>query len=96
MNNSETQKWVKEAWKNSKKQVDEKMELIFLLEEIGEMAKIIRCMSETHKNKKLKNDLEKEMGDVLLALITIANRYGIDLEVAFEKTKLSIEKGYLR
>ena len=38
------QNWTREAWKESNKTVDEKMELIFLMEEIGEMAEAIRKM----------------------------------------------------
>ena len=89
------QNWTREAWKESNKTVDEKMELIFLMEEIGEMAEAIRKMQGKKKNKKIKVDLEKEMGDILLSIVSLANRYNIDLEKAFSKTMKSIEKRYL-
>lgn len=89
------QEWTKEAWKKSNKKVDEKMELIFLMEEMGEMAEAIRKLAGKKENKKVKVDLEKEMGDILLSIVTLANRYGIDLEKAFSKTMKSIEDRYL-
>ena len=89
------QDWTREAWKQSNKEVDEKMELIFLMEEMGEMAEAIRKISGKKENKDMEADLEKEMGDILLSIVTLANRYDIDLEKAFSKTMDSIEKRYL-
>lgn len=91
----EIQNWTKQAWKESNKKVDKKIELLFLMEEIGEMAEAIRKLAGKKRNKKIKTDLEKEMGDILLCLTTLANRYNIDLEKAFSKTMKSVEKRYL-
>jgi len=90
------QKWVKNAWKKSTKRIDEKDELLFLIEEIGEMAEALRKLSGNKKNKQMKVDLEKEMGDILLSLFTLAIRHDIDLENAFEKTKKSVIKRYMK
>ena len=84
------QNWTKEAWSKSNKTVDEKQELLFLLEEIGEMAEAVRKINGKKENKKIKVDLEKEMGDILLSIISLANRYKINLEKAFLKTMKSI------
>lgn len=89
------QNWTVEAWKKSNKSVDEKQELLFLIEEIGEMAEAVRKIQGKKKNKKFRADLEKEFGDTLLSIITLANRYGVDLEKAFKKTMNSVEKRYL-
>ena len=90
------QKWTKEAWKKSpKKDISEKDELLFLMEEIGEMAEAIRKINGKKENKKMRADLEKEFGDVLLSIITLANRYDVDLEKAFVKTVKSTEKRYI-
>jgi NTP pyrophosphatase (non-canonical NTP hydrolase) len=92
----EHQEWVKEAWKKSpKKQVSERDELLFLMEEVGEMAEAIRKMSGNKENKDIKTDIEKELGDIFLSLLTLAIRYNVDLESAFEKTKQSILKRYM-
>jgi len=91
------QRWVKEAWKKSpKKQLSEKDELLFLFEEIGEMAEAVRKLNGHKENKELNADLEKEMGDILLSLITLAIRYDVNLQSAFEKTKDSIIRRYVR
>ena len=91
----EHQEWVKKAWKKSpKKQISEKDELLFFMEEIGEMAEAVRKINGNKANKEMTADLEKEFGDVFLSVLTLAIRYGIDLEKAFEKTKESIVKRY--
>ncbi len=87
--------WVEEAWKKAPKKVTEKDEILFLLEEIGEMAEAMRKRNGNKDNKHFEEDLEKEFGDVLLSIITLALRYNIDLEVAFLKTKRSIEERYI-
>jgi len=66
------QNWTNEAWKKSNKSVDEKQELLFLIEEIGEMAEAIRKINGKKENKDIKVDLEKEMGDILLSIISLA------------------------
>lgn len=92
----EHQEWVREAWKKSPKEnISEKDELLFLIEEIGEMAEAIRKLSGKKENKEIKADLEKELGDIFLSLLTLAIRYNIDIEQAFEKTKKSIIDRYI-
>ncbi|MBR9706777.1 hypothetical protein GOV14_07105 [Candidatus Pacearchaeota archaeon] len=92
----EYQEWVKDAWtKSPKKEISESDELLFLMEEIGEMAEAIRKLKGNKENKDIKADLEKEMGDTLLSLITLSIRYNINLEQAFEKTKRSIIDRYM-
>ncbi|MCH7759533.1 hypothetical protein IID20_04205 [Patescibacteria group bacterium] len=98
MDFKEAQKWVNDDWKKNSKSVNKHLELLFLMEEIGEMAEMIRKQSGKKERKKLKIDLSKEMGDILVCLMTLANRYGIDLEESFLKTKKKIQqrhrKGY--
>ena len=92
----EHQEWVKEAWKKSpKKEIKETDELLFLMEEVGEMAEAVRKMKGRKDNKEFHADIEKEMGDILLSLLTLAIRYDIDLEEAFKKTKKSIIERYI-
>lgn len=62
-----------------------------LMEEVGEMARIIsrtygeQSFKESDKNR----DLGDEMADVLFVLICLANQTGVDLTEAFHK---NIEK----
>lgn len=93
MNLKELQNWVKEDWdKNSKKKPDPHLQLIYLFEELGEMAEAIRKAGGDKERKEMKPDLEGEIGDVLIALATVANNYNIDLESAAVKTKNKITK----
>jgi NTP pyrophosphatase (non-canonical NTP hydrolase) len=92
----ESQEWVKEAWKKSPKEnVKESDELLFLMEEVGEMAEAVRKLNGKKEKNTSSINLEKEMGDIFLSLLTLAIRYNIDLEKAFERTKQSIIKRYI-
>lgn len=87
----ELQKWVKEDWNNfSKEKPDPHLQLIYLFEELGEVAESIRKLSGKKERKEMRPDLEGEIGDVLIAIATIANHYNIDLSSAAEKTKKKI------
>jgi len=87
------QRIVVDAWKRSKKRMSPMIELACLMEECGELAEAMR--KHLHgKNKQV--DLEKEIGDVFLSLITIAIRNDVNLEFAFQRTMRSIEQRYLQ
>ena len=91
MNLNDLQNWVKEDWdKNSKKKPDPHLQLIYLFEELGEVAESIRKIGGNKERKEMQADLEGEIGDVLVAITTIANHYGVDLSSAVEKTKRKI------
>ena len=58
-----------------------------LMEEVGEVARIIARKYGEQSNKKSdeKSSLANELTDVLFVLICLANQTGVDLEKAFEK-----------
>ena len=58
-----------------------------LMEEVGEVARIMARTYGEQSNKKSDHDqsLSNELTDVLFVLICIANQTGVDLEDAFEK-----------
>lgn len=94
----QAQRWVKEDWEQNSRPVDEKTEILFMIEELGEFAEMVRKQEGKKNRKRLKVDLEKELGDLLICLATLANRHGIDLEQAFLKSKKKIiarhQRGY--
>lgn len=93
----ELQKWVKEDWdKKSKKRPNPHLQLIYLFEELGEMAEAIRKSSGNKTRKKIRVDLEGEIGDVLIAIATIANNYNIDLDAAISKSKKKIIQRHIK
>ena len=65
-----------------------------LSEEVGELAREInhRFGQKTKKPEEPKGDLGMEMADILFVIICMANREGIDLEDAFERMMIKVEK----
>lgn len=91
MNLGELQQWVRMDWEqHSSNRPDAHLQLLYLFEELGEMAEAIRKNSGYKDRKDEVMDLEGEMGDVLIALATVANNYQIDLETAVLKSKEKI------
>jgi len=66
-----------------------------LMEEVGEMARIISRVygEQSFKKSDEEYNLADEMADILFVLICIANQTGIDLTEAFKK---NIEKKTIR
>ena len=66
-----------------------------LMEEVGELARILvrKYGDQSFKNKEGELLLADEMADVLFVLICLANQTGVDLTTALEK---NIEKKSLR
>jgi NTP pyrophosphatase (non-canonical NTP hydrolase) len=58
-----------------------------LAEEVGELAREVnhRFGQKTKKTDEPDGDLGMEMADILFVLICMANREGIDLQVAFDR-----------
>ncbi|MCX6272449.1 MAG: nucleotide pyrophosphohydrolase [Bacteroidetes bacterium] len=70
---------------------NEMTNLGLLMEEVGEMARIItrKYGEQSFKESDAAPDLGDEMADVLFVLICLANQTGVDLSEAFQK---NIEK----
>lgn len=70
---------------------NEMTNLAVLMEEVGEVARIMsRTFGEqSFKESDKKNELSNELADVLFVLICIANQTGVDLTQALQK---NIEK----
>ncbi len=65
-----------------------------LSEEVGELAREVnhRFGQKTKKPEELDGDLAMEMADILFVIICMANREGIDLEVAFDRMMQKVEQ----
>ncbi len=59
-----------------------------LMEEVGELARIMARQYGEQSFKKSEKDLDlgEEMADILFVLMCLANQTGIDLETAFKKS----------
>ncbi|MES2680077.1 MAG: nucleotide pyrophosphohydrolase [Bacteroidota bacterium] len=60
---------------------------VILMEEVGEVARIMarRYGEQSEKESDKHKSLEDEMADVLFVLICLANQTGVDLEEALKK-----------
>ncbi len=76
--------WIKE---HGVRYFNELTNLALLMEEVGEMARIIarRYGEQSYREGSNPGNLEDEMADVLFVLLCIANQTGIDLTTALEK-----------
>jgi NTP pyrophosphatase (non-canonical NTP hydrolase) len=65
-----------------------------LSEEVGELAREVnhRYGEKTKKKDEPEGDLALEMADIIFVLICMANREGIDLELAFERMMEKVER----
>lgn len=84
----EAQKIVDE-WisKHGVRYFDQLTNTAILMEEVGEMARIMsrRYGEQSEKESDKNKDLADEMADVMFVLICLANQCDIDLEVALHK-----------
>ncbi len=64
-----------------------------LSEEVGELAREVnhRFGQKTKKRDEGEGDMAMEMADIMFVLICMANREGIDLQVAFDRMMTKVE-----
>lgn len=76
--------WIKE---NGVRYFNELTNMALLVEEVGEVARIIarKYGEQSFKEKEKDVDLADEFADVLFVLICLANQTGIDLTEAMQK-----------
>lgn len=76
----ELQQWVKEDWKRSKNPLPStELQLLYVIEEFGEVAEAIRKSAGHKARKNMKIDLGSEFADLIISITTLANSYDIDL-----------------
>jgi NTP pyrophosphatase (non-canonical NTP hydrolase) len=85
-------RWIK---KHGVRYFNELTNMTLLMEEVGELARIVarKYGEQSFKKSDKKYSLDDEMADVLFVLICIANQTGVDLEKALKK---NLEKKTLR
>lgn len=91
----ELQAWVKEDWEErSTVQPTLEAQLLFAIEEFGEVAEGIRKCTIEGDYKEDDNKLGSEFADLLIAITTLANHFDIDLsdEVDGFKRKLQARR----
>lgn len=67
--------------------------MLKLMEEVGELAEVIRKNKRMQKGESIKGTIEEELQDVLYYVVCLANLNDIDLqECIYLKEKLNCEK----
>ena len=67
--------------------------MLKLMEEVGELAEVIRKNKRMEKGESIKGTIEEELQDVLYCIVCLANINDIDLqECVYLKEKLNCEK----
>jgi NTP pyrophosphatase (non-canonical NTP hydrolase) len=63
-------------------------QLAHLTEEVGELARLYNHLygPKPKKDSEAKQEMAGELGDILFAIICMANQEGVDLEQAFQAT----------
>lgn len=87
----ELQEWVKDDWKKrSNHQPSVELQLLYILEELGEVAEAIRKTNGSKARKQIDVDLGSELADLLISITTLANHFSIDLEKEIQAFQLRI------
>lgn len=74
------QAWVKEDWETrSKLKPSLETQLLFAIEEFGEVAEAIRKRTVTDDYKQDDDKMGSEFADLLITITTLANHFDIDL-----------------
>ena len=77
---ADLQAWVKQDWEqNSKVQPSLASQLLFAIEEFGEVAEAIRKKTVSDDYKIDDDKLGSEFADLLITITTLANTFDIDL-----------------
>ncbi len=88
----ELQQWVRDDWKNnSKLQPGLDAQLLFAIEEFGEVAEAIRKRTVADDYKQDDNKLGSEFADLVICITTLANSFNVDLtkEIAGFQVKMA-------
>ena len=78
---NELQQWVRDDWaKRSPITPSTELQLLYIIEEFGEVAEAIRKSGGAKERKDTSVDLGSELADLLISITTLANNFDIDLE----------------
>lgn len=76
----ELQQWVRNDWEtNSKLRPTLEAQLLFAIEEFGEVAEAIRKRTMKDDYKVDDDKLGSEFGDLVITIVTLANTFDVDL-----------------
>ncbi len=78
---TQLQQWVRDDWaKRSNHQPSTELQLLYILEELGEVAEAIRKTGGAKARKDIKVNLGSELADLIISITTLSNSFDVDLE----------------
>ena len=89
---TELQKWVADSWKDRPvaDRPTTEQQLLFIIEEFGEVAEAIRKGEGNKEHKDFEANLGSEFADMIISLVTLANTHSVDLNAEIEQFKTKI------
>ena len=89
----ELQNWVRRDWeKRSKNQPSVELQLLYIIEELGEVAEAIRKSNGSKDRKTNSVDLGSEIADLIISIVTLSNNFNVDIDKEIELFKERILK----
>lgn len=89
----ELQLWVEKSWQERlvADRPSEEQQLLYVVEEFGEVAEAIRKIKGNKNHKKEAIDIGSEFADLFISLTTLANTHNVDLthEINLFKKKIA-------
>lgn len=81
MSIQQLQTWVEANWSTqSKQRPDIELQLLYILEELGEVSEAIRKQRGLKQRTANTTNLGSELADLLVSIVTLANHFDIDLD----------------
>ena len=88
----ELQQWVADSWQDrpAEERPTTEQQLLFIIEEFGEVAEAIRKNKGNKDHKDFEANLGSEFADMIISLVTLANSHNVDLGAEIEQFKTKI------
>ncbi len=87
------QQWVGQSWESNKKhRPTVETQILYVIEELGEVAEAIRKQNGLKDRKVVGSDLGSEFADLLISVVTLANTYNIDLTDEIRKFQIRLDE----
>lgn len=88
---TDLQQWVKDDWEiNSNHRPTVELQLLYILEELGEVAEAIRKTSGLKNRKQSDVNLGSELADLIISVTTLANHFDVNLQKEVEAFQLRL------
>lgn len=87
------QEWVAEDWKVYSKDIPTpEQQILFILEELGEVAEAIRKSNGSKERINKTTNVGSEIADVFISLVTLANTYQVNVAAEIEEFKKRLQE----